>query len=206
MSKIKIGELYNKPIVIGDKNIVTNNEIHKSNLNGCVENNDNNNTQAPQLTKGQKILSEYYYIDYNKLIVDLEKDQNVKKLANFIGEMSGFDYDNKQTQSPIRLNDGRGFMTEVNHSIFKISFDGIVVYLEDNFFQGSGSIDSLQFAIRKYSKFDSDIGSGFVPTINNYVSINTLYNSLYSGKRFEEIIAPYLVTEEEFWAEAKIDV
>lgn len=32
MGKRKIGEIYNKPIVEGDKNLVTNNEIHKSEL------------------------------------------------------------------------------------------------------------------------------------------------------------------------------
>lgn len=30
--KKKIGEIYNKPIVIGDKNLVTKNEIHKDDL------------------------------------------------------------------------------------------------------------------------------------------------------------------------------
>lgn len=34
MGKRKIGEIYNKPIVEGDKNLVTNNEIHKSELSG----------------------------------------------------------------------------------------------------------------------------------------------------------------------------
>lgn len=32
--KKKIGEIYNKPIVEGDKNLVTKNEIHKSGLSG----------------------------------------------------------------------------------------------------------------------------------------------------------------------------
>lgn len=32
--KKKIGEIYNKPIVTGDKNLVTKNEIHESTLNG----------------------------------------------------------------------------------------------------------------------------------------------------------------------------
>jgi hypothetical protein len=30
--KKKIGEIYNKPIVIGDKNLVNKNEIHKDDL------------------------------------------------------------------------------------------------------------------------------------------------------------------------------
>lgn len=34
MSKRKIGEIYNKPIVTGDKNLVTKNEIHESTLKG----------------------------------------------------------------------------------------------------------------------------------------------------------------------------
>lgn len=208
MSKIKVGKIYNKSIVAGDKNLVTSNEIHKSNLNGCVENNDNNNTQVPQLTKGQKILSEYYYIDYNKLIANLEKDQDIKRLVqSFLGEMFGSDLDNKQTQSTIEVISGEIYMnTEINHSIFKMAFGGMVIYLEDNFFVGSGTFDCLQIAVRKYSKLDQLAGSsGFTPTINSYVPISTLYDNLYSGKRFEEIIAPCLITEEEFWAEAKIN-
>lgn len=34
MGKRKIGEIYNKPIVTGDKNLVTKNEIHESTLKG----------------------------------------------------------------------------------------------------------------------------------------------------------------------------
>lgn len=34
--KRKIGEIYNKPIVIGDKNLVTRNEIHESELNAST--------------------------------------------------------------------------------------------------------------------------------------------------------------------------
>ena len=34
--KKKIGEIYNKPIVTGDKNLVTKNEIHESTLKGGV--------------------------------------------------------------------------------------------------------------------------------------------------------------------------
>lgn len=35
--KRKIGELYNKPVVIGDKNLVTKNETHISELQGSNE-------------------------------------------------------------------------------------------------------------------------------------------------------------------------
>ena len=38
--KKKIGEIYNKPIVIGDKNLVTKNEIHESNLIGSSSSNE----------------------------------------------------------------------------------------------------------------------------------------------------------------------
>lgn len=34
--KRKIGEIYNKPVVIGDKNLVTRNEIHESELNAST--------------------------------------------------------------------------------------------------------------------------------------------------------------------------
>jgi hypothetical protein len=37
MAKKKIGEIYNKPIVIGDKNLMNNNEIHVDELGGGME-------------------------------------------------------------------------------------------------------------------------------------------------------------------------
>ena len=41
--KRKIGEIYNKPIVIGDKNLVTRNEIHESELNASTGGGDTPN-------------------------------------------------------------------------------------------------------------------------------------------------------------------
>lgn len=40
MGKKKIGEIHHKPIVTGDKNLVTKNEIHESNLIGSSSNNE----------------------------------------------------------------------------------------------------------------------------------------------------------------------
>lgn len=54
MGKRKIGEIYNKPIVEGDKNLVTNNEIHKSQLQG----NSGSNTSGASL-KFYKVKNEY---------------------------------------------------------------------------------------------------------------------------------------------------
>lgn len=42
--KKKIGTLYGKPIVEGDTNLVTNNEVHINNLNNKEINNNNNNS------------------------------------------------------------------------------------------------------------------------------------------------------------------
>lgn len=51
--KRKIGELYNKPVIIGDKNLVTKNEIHQSELGG--ENNS---------LKFRYFAVQYYNADY----------------------------------------------------------------------------------------------------------------------------------------------
>lgn len=42
--KKKIGEIYNKPIVIGDKNLMTKNEVHKDEINGGSKEYDDLNT------------------------------------------------------------------------------------------------------------------------------------------------------------------
>lgn len=54
MGKIKIGEIYNKPIVEGDKNLVNKNEIHKSELQG----NGGSDTSGA-LLKFYKVKNEY---------------------------------------------------------------------------------------------------------------------------------------------------
>lgn len=54
MGKRKIGEIYNKPIVEGDKNLVTNNEIHKSELQG----NSSSNASGVSL-KFYRVKNEY---------------------------------------------------------------------------------------------------------------------------------------------------
>jgi hypothetical protein len=52
--KKKIGEIYNKPIVTGDKNLVTKNEIHESQLSGGEGSNNNTSKLG------------YYYYDITK--------------------------------------------------------------------------------------------------------------------------------------------
>ena len=59
--KKKIGEIYNKPIVIGDKNLVTKNEIHESTLKG-----------GGTVDSGSSDV-EYFKIDWNVAASDWEK-------------------------------------------------------------------------------------------------------------------------------------
>lgn len=59
--KKKIGEIYNKPIVTGDKNLVTKNEIHESTLKG-----------GGTVDSGSSDV-EYFKIDWNVASSDWEK-------------------------------------------------------------------------------------------------------------------------------------
>lgn len=58
MGKRKIGEIYNKPIVEGDINLKTPNEIHKSELSGGGNN------------SGTEVKEWYYRVDWDKLSLD----------------------------------------------------------------------------------------------------------------------------------------
>jgi hypothetical protein len=64
MGKIKIGEIYNKPIVIGDKNLVTRNEIHESELSGGT-NQDTPSVSDEQVIKYYKINVNYNGVNYS---------------------------------------------------------------------------------------------------------------------------------------------
>lgn len=64
MGKRKIGEIYNKPIVIGDKNLVTSHEIHKSELCGGT-NQDTPSVSEEQVIKYYKINVNYNGVNYS---------------------------------------------------------------------------------------------------------------------------------------------
>jgi hypothetical protein len=83
MAKKKIGEIYNKPIVIGDKNLMNNNEIHVDELGGGMEDDIlyiidmYHNMYEYNLTK--KLYSHATQGEYIKADnVPFDSDQNIK--------------------------------------------------------------------------------------------------------------------------------
>lgn len=205
--KRKIGELYNKPIVEGDKNLVTKNETHISELQGNSNNEGGGSNSNIELTKGKKILSEYYYFDYLKLGTDvlagIIPQDFIHLLLNYIATDNNID----QKQSQVLIENVEFGLSEINHTIYKIIADNIIIFYEDNIPQVSGEPDVIQIAIKKYCKAYPPIGSGSeqYSTPNIYISINELFDCTNRFPApFDEMIAPYLITEEEFWAEAKI--
>lgn len=56
--KKKIGEIYDKPIVIGDKNLVTENEIHVDELGGKINENNNTDFNVLKYTYDMNLLGE----------------------------------------------------------------------------------------------------------------------------------------------------
>lgn len=85
--KKKIGEIYNKPIVTGDKNLVTKNEIHESTLKGGTVDSGSSDV-------------EYFKIDYNYTFegYTIPKEglhRMVKDMIPFIA-LVNFKYKNEQ--------------------------------------------------------------------------------------------------------------
>ena len=201
--KKKIGEIYNRPVVIGDRNLVTKNETHISELQ---ENNEGEGENSNvELTKGKKILSEYYYINEKKLIEDEISGIIPNGFGLFLAMFFSADSDDMQEQKLIRIGDEEFGLSEHNHSIYKVTFNNTTIYYEDNIpGVNAEEVDVSQVAVRKYCKAYFDNKELF-SSPNIYISINELFDStkVFSAS-FDEIIAPYLITEEEFWAEAEI--
>lgn len=166
-----------------------------------------------ELTKGKKILSEYYYFDVFKLTEGVSNgsipSDFMQLLINYMSLDSGYNQVQKEVAYMKEIgymNSGFG-LSESNHVIYKVITEDIVIYYEDNMPQVSGEFDVAQVAIRKYCKGYPPLGSGpeQYSTLNIYISINELFDCTDRFPApFDEMIAPYLITEEEFWAEAKI--
>lgn len=174
---------------------------------GKESSNDGGGNSNIELTKGKKILSEYYYFDYLKFRTDVIAGIIPQNFAMLLNNYVATDIGTNQEQRQVLIGAEEFGLSETNHTIYKVIYDNIVIYFEDNTPQLSGEFDVVQIAIKKYCKAYPPIGSGpeRYSTPNIYISINDLLDCTNRFPApFDEMVAPYLITEEEFWAEAKI--
>lgn len=165
------------------------------------------------LTKGKKILSEYYYIDYFKII--MEGSDDAKICMQVVLEFMAY---NSHVQ-----DDYYNFPTEVGDIISKIKIGNNYMYMNDFLPLGSGMPDAASLAIRKYCKISNPEYWVHKSHTNDYVPVflgTALFNvPLGSGESsVEELLpyineeyqliistlSPYFISEEEFWNEANI--
>lgn len=177
---------------------------------------DRNKTLAvsvrePSLSKGKKILSEYYYIDYFKIITEGTEDARL-----YLGMVIDFISNDSFIE-----DEWYGVPTEVGDIIFKVKYDNDYVYMYDNVALGSGT-NAAALAIRKYCKIKTPDSTVLKAHINDYVPVflgTALFIApLGSGGSPEDLLpivnntyktiistlSPYFISEEEFWNEANI--
>lgn len=102
--KNRIGTLYGKPVVIGDKNLVTDNEIHVSNLKS---------------DKADDTQTEYCYYKVKEVFGDEKERLNMilygfTNTKNIICHFSGDKYANMYVEMP--------FSSYANHSMYDIRY------------------------------------------------------------------------------------
>lgn len=122
MAKRKIGELYNKAIVEGDKNLVTKNEVHKSELEG----------------KGGEGGEGTMFIDANSY-------EDRKKLFNYIASIIKTERDKYLADRLIIVNNWEGMPDGFIAATFNIVFsDSISIYPEPSLSYGNSAICLLR--------------------------------------------------------------
>lgn len=222
--KKKIGELYNRPVVIGDRNLVTKNETHISELQ---ENNEGEGENSNiELTKGKKILSEYYYFNLGLI-------KNNSKYNVFFGPVFssfGFSlgtFNEPSEKLPIVESIENNYpvykaATELNNIIVKYKVDDAYRYTYDSLpsLNDINDLTNVYIAIRKYCFIYNIEGSGialykynltnFIDCFDAYIyAMINAYGPSEEGmnqhkQTLNDMIKDCSITEEEFWAEANI--
>lgn len=165
------------------------------------------------LTKGKKLLSEYYYIDYLKLLMEGSEDAKM-----YFGMIMDF-----IAQDEFVKDNYYNFPTEVGDIISKIKLDNDYIYINDSSPGGSGLPDAAALAIRKYCKINTPDYYIIKAHVNDYVPVflgTAIFSIprgsgeplvgdllLYIKDTYQAIISalsPYFISEEEFWNEANI--
>lgn len=183
----------------------------------------NNNIE---LTKGKKILSEYYYFDLG--LIQNNNNNIYSSIFNTFMTVFGFslseseEKDEKMNIVEVGVTSSSYDKTEVGNVILKYKIaNGNYGYMYDSLPLGSG-VDGtkIYIAIRKYCPIYIIDGSGmYIPDINlaNFADFFDIYmynamlqsevteESMNQAKQlFNNMINDCSITEEEFWAEAEI--
>lgn len=189
-----------------------------------------NNNKQSLLSKGKKFLSEYYYIDLEKIALNM--DENTIAALNFmviasghsLGDFQGFD---KSIYDYYEMGIQE---TETGNVVVKMKTEDGTFYTHDFMGLGSGYFRS-NLAIRKYvltiDSFTGDSGAALgvtsFPLRNVYIDAITaaarmlllmqegsgftddfVANVKLIEKQLIELIQPYLISEEEFWDDIQL--
>lgn len=139
--KRKIGEIYNKPIVIGDKNLVTRNEIHESELNASTGGGD-----APSQPSGSSL----EYLDVSGLPAIMKF-----VLINFSFLVKSQDKDIQMDGSQITL--GKGCIPSASF-MMQIRYSDIGTGYFDEYMSAASAI-ALDFSTRVINTLESFDGT-----------------------------------------------
>ena len=180
------------------------------------------------LTKGKKLLSEYYYIDAGKIMLDRNEEASMcleYMLLTHGHSTSVVSFDKS-------IYGDTSFESETGNIVVKMKTEEGTYYTHDFIALGSGDASGLTFAIRKYvltiDNFIADSGTGLgvtsLPLRNVYIDTTTaaarmllmqggtgsgltddfITNIKLVEKQVTELIQPYLITEEEFWDDIQL--
>lgn len=159
-----------------DKNEIAK-AIDDGNLGGNTSNQDTSNA---------RIIKEYYYLDYGKMMGSGDEAPNVIK--TFIDDhfIFGEDY---------------SYFTKI---IYKVYTGIAYVYIDEIPPMMSGVPDDAKIAICKYEPLEF-IGSGINVT-DVYTDIKKLFANILQGygESIDDFFNEYAISEEEFWKDAVI--
>lgn len=178
--KRKIGEIYNKPIVIGDKNLMTKNEVHKDEISGGSKEYDDLNT--------------YLYYDNRIVRIDSVEAPLCSLIADIMMQL---------TQSYPTTNS----IVKVSNSedIFGINFGNYLPL--DAFLKGSGDLSVIYsfkaISIPKYVFPEYLINGSGIPFETDKMHIFDLIKLLLGDAGAEDIVeflkTQPTITREEFF-------
>ena len=179
------------------------------------------------LTKGKKLLSEYYYIDAGKIMLDRNEEASV--CLEYMLLPHGHSTMNVPFDKSIYGD--TSFESETGNIVVKMKTEDGTYYTHDFIALGSGAPSKCIIAIRKYvltidgfAGFSGAVGVTSLPLRNVYIDTATaaarmllMQSGTVSGftddfiasvKKLESelsgLIQPYLITEEEFWDDIKL--
>ena len=193
------------------------------NIKNIKNNSQNNNSST--LSKGKKILSEYYYFNLGLISNNSEYYNKFRTVMATFGFSLGSLEESLEKmpiiESVIENNPIYKDATELNNIIVKYKVDDAYRYIYDSL--PSNDINdptNVYIAIRKYCPIYDIVGSGiglykynltnFIDCFNAYINAQTNAFGLSEEEinnykqTINDMIKDCSITEEKFWAEAKI--